>query len=128
MPSNKILLLLNDSDPILSRVSKLKIEKETGWPAIIPQNIEDAVFLFSKEMPEAVVTEIILNDPQGRSGFDFITELKTQFPKQHSRIIVLTTLSQSEDKERARTLGVDFYFVKSEISLANFIETLKKIL
>ncbi len=123
----QVLLLLNDKDPVLTRVSRLKYENETGWQAIIPANYNDAISLYVAKKPDLVVTEILLNDETGRSGYDFITDVRKIAPEVKAQMIILTELRQEADKDKAKALGVTSYFVKSEISLKDFIQELKKI-
>lgn len=73
-----ILFLLNDNDQVLVRVIKNKFKKDAGWESIISSNFNEAVILFEQSKPDVVLTEIILEDEQGRTGFDFITEIKTK--------------------------------------------------
>jgi len=127
MDSKKILILLNDKDPVLTRVSKMKYEREAGWDAIIPASFDEAIQVFDQRKPDVVVTEIILNDPNGRSGFDFIEQIKATPHGTLSKMVILTDLSQDEDKQKAQALGVISYFVKSQISIKAFIEEMKKL-
>jgi DNA-binding response OmpR family regulator len=128
MENKQVLILLNDKDPVLTRVSKVKFKKEAGWEVIIPTSIDDALNLFELHHPNVVVTEIILNDNNGRSGFDFIELIKKSPTYNNTRLVVLTSLSQDSDKKRAATLGVTSYFVKSQISIKDFMGELKKTL
>ena len=123
-----ILFLLNDTDIILLSVIKNKFKKESGWESIVTTNYEDAAKAFEQEKPDSVLTEIIINDHQGRTGFDFISEIQDKKNHTTPRIIIFTELGLDEDKERAKNLGVDHYFVKSRITLNELTSEIKKII
>ncbi len=123
-----ILFLLNDTDIILLNVIKNKFKKESGWESIVTTNYEDAARAFEQKKPDSVLTEIIINDHQGRTGFDFIAEIRGKKNHANPRIIIFTELGLDEDKERAKNLGVDHYFVKSKITLNELTSEIKKII
>lgn len=125
MEKNMAVILFNDSDPVFNRVVKLKFQRELNWEVKVTSSYDEAYNVFLNSKPDLFMTEIVLNDPQGRTGFDLIKALKDKGLKQ---TIVLSTLGQDSDKKLAKELGVDHYFVKSEISLLQLLEELKKIL
>lgn len=125
MDKNMAVLLFNDSDPVFNRVVKLKFQRELNWDVKVTSSYDEAYNSFLSNRPDLFMTEIVLNDPQGRTGFDLIKSLKDKGLK---KTIVLSTLGQDSDKKLAKDLGVDHYFVKSEISLLQLLEELKKIL
>lgn len=123
-----ILLLLNDTDPVLLRVISNKFKKDAGWESIIATKYEEAVIVFEKSKPDGVLTEIIVEDDKGRTGFDFIAEITKKKNGKKTRIVIFTELSQEEDRSRAYELGVHHYFVKSKITLNELIEEMKQII
>ncbi len=122
-----ILFLLCDTDPILLRVIKNKFKKDAGWESIISTDYDSAVLSFLHGKPDIVLTEIILDDAKGRTGFDYIAEIKEKEIDKKVQIIIFTDLSQDDDKEKAKKLGVNYYFVKSQISLNQLIDEIGNI-
>lgn len=49
------------------------------------------------------------------SGFDVLDILRNTPETTNIKIVMLTALSQPKDKERAESLGVDDYLVKSQV-------------
>ena len=47
---------------------------------------------------------------------------------QNTRVIVMTALSQAEDKARAEKLGADLYLVKSQVTLEDMARSVRNIL
>jgi len=127
-PSKTILILLNDTDLVLLNVIKTKFKKDGGWESIITTNYDDATNAYEREKPDSVLTEIIINDNQGRTGFDFISEIRNKKNRANPQVIIFTDLGLDDDKERAKKLGVDHYFVKSKITLNDLTKEIKKIL
>jgi DNA-binding response OmpR family regulator len=125
MDKNMAVILFNDSDPVFNRVVKLKFQRELNWEVKVTSSYDEAYNEFLATRPELFMTEIVLNDPEGRTGFDLIKALKDKGLK---KTVVLSTLGQESDKKLAKELGVDHYFVKSEISLLQLLEELKLIL
>ena len=110
-----ILFLLNDTDLILLNVIKTKFKKDNGWESVITTSYDDAIQAFEeKEHIDGVLTEVIINDHAGRTGFDFIAEVQSKKNAANAKIIIFTELSLDDDKERAKSLGVKHYYVKSK--------------
>lgn len=126
--TKSILCLINDTDPILVRVIKNKFKKEADWESIISLNYDEAVALFLENQPDLVLTEIIIGDEKGRTGFDFIEEIKQKDQSKNTNILIFTELSQNDDEEKAKKLGVDYFFIKSKITLSELIEEIKRII
>lgn len=123
-----ILFLLNDTDLILLNVIKAKFQKDAGWESIISTSYDDALKALNEKEPDAVLTEIIINDHKGRTGFDFIKEIGDLGKKDKLEMIIFTELGLPDDEERARVLGVKHYFIKNKITLNELIDEIKKIL
>ena len=126
MASKEVVILLNDNDVVLTRVSGAKFKKEAGWDSLITTSFDEALDLIKDKDPDILITEIIINDEKGRSGFDLIEEVKKL--NNDCIVVILTDLTQDNDRERALELGVDHYFVKSDVSIKSLIAKLKEII
>lgn len=123
-----ILFLLNDTDLLLLNVIKTKFQKDVGWESVISTSYDDALKVLNEKKPNAVLTEIIINDNKGRTGFDFIKEINDSKYKDQIEVMIFTELGLNEYKERAQILGVKHYFVKNKMSINELIDEIKKIL
>ena len=56
------------------------------------------------------------------SGFDVLDILRHTPETENMRVIMLTALSQPKDKEKAESLGVDDYLVKSQVVIGDVVE------
>jgi len=59
------------------------------------------------------------------SGFDVLDILRNTPETANVKVIMLTALSQDSDRERADSLGVDDYLVKSQVVIADVVERIK---
>jgi two-component system repressor protein LuxO len=121
-----ILFLIADNDPVLARVIRNKFEKEMGWQSFIVSTYQDALETITHKKPSAVMTEIIIKDDSGKTGFDLIAEIKNQ--NQNIPIIVFSDLGQAEDREKAMKAGATHYFSKNDVSIVQLMDEVKKIL
>lgn len=123
---NKIVLLLSDNDPVMVRVYKNKVEKQLGWETIQTNTPEELVKAVEKELPDLIVTDLILKNG---SAHDALEELKNHKQKNIAEIpiVILTDLRQKEDIDYALELGAHEYLIKTEKTLNEVIEQLQKI-
>jgi DNA-binding response OmpR family regulator len=78
----------------------------------------------AKEMrPDMILLDLVL--PK-RDGFDVLRSLKQEEQTKSIPIIVLTNLGEMENIDKAIELGATTYLVKSDYSLKEIIEKIKK--
>lgn len=127
MENKKVVIVFNDQDPVLARVSRVKFKKEAGWDIAITSSYQEALDYIKSNPFDLLITELMLKDNKGRDGFDFIKEVKSLVNEDSAIIAVLTELGQDEDRQKAMDYGADYYFVKSEISIQDLITELQLI-
>lgn len=120
MDTKKKILLVED-DEALANVykSRLDIEGfETQWVG----NGEDALSTAQSFRPDLILLDAMMPKI---SGFDVLDILRNTPDTANIRVIMLTALSQPKDKERAESLGVDDYLVKSQVVIGDVIERVR---
>jgi two-component system phosphate regulon response regulator PhoB len=118
---NKKKILLVEDDEALANVykSRLDIEGfETKWVG----NGEDALAESTKFKPDLVLLDAMMPKI---SGFDVLDILRNTPDTANIHVIMLTALSQPKDKERAESLGVDDYLVKSQVVIGDVIDRVR---
>jgi DNA-binding response OmpR family regulator len=118
---NKKKILLVEDDEALANVykSRLDIEGfETSWVG----NGEDALAEATKFKPDLILLDAMMPKI---SGFDVLDILRNTRETANIHVIMLTALSQPKDKERAESLGVDDYLVKSQVVIGDVIERVR---
>lgn len=121
MNEAKRKILLVEDDEALAQVykSRLDIEGfETRWVG----NGEEALSVAIEFKPELILLDVMMPKI---SGFDVLDILRNTPETAHIRVVMLTALSQPKDKERAESLGVDDYLVKSQVVIGDVVERVK---
>lgn len=121
MEESKKKILLVEDDEALANVykSRLDIEGfETEWVG----NGEDALAVATRFRPDLILLDAMMPKI---SGFDVLDILRNTPDTANIHVIMLTALSQPKDKERAESLGVDDYLVKSQVVIGDVIERVR---
>lgn len=117
---NKILLV-EDEKP-LSRVLSLKLGK-VGFDVATAYNGADALKTLEEGNFDLVLLDLVM--PK-MGGFEVLEEMQSRGIK--VRTIILSNLSQNEDKQKAMKLGAVDFFTKSDTPIVSIVENIKKIL
>ena len=120
MKDNKKILLVED-DAALSGVYKSRLEME-GFETRVVNNGEKALSAALDFKPDLILLDAMMPKI---SGFDVLDILRNTPETSNIRVIMLTALSQPKDKERAESLGVDDYLVKSQVVIGDVVERVK---
>ena len=117
--SKKILLV--EDDDALASVYQTRLEAE-GFNIKRVPNGEDALAAALAYKPDLILLDVMMPKV---SGFDVLDILRNTPETTNVKIIMLTALSQDSDKERAQSLGVDDYLVKSQVVIADVVDKIK---
>lgn len=120
MDTKKKILLAED-DEALSGVYKSRLDIE-GFETLSVLNGEEALSAAVKFKPDLILLDAMMPKI---SGFDVLDILRNTPETAQVKVIMLTALSQPKDKERAESLGVDDYLVKSQVVIGDVIERVK---
>ncbi|MBP9690630.1 response regulator [Candidatus Woesebacteria bacterium] len=119
----KKILLLED-DRFLIHIYRAKLLK-LGYDITMLPNGLNALKTALDMRPDLIVTDIIMPE---KDGFAVISEIKAHPETNHIPIIVLTNLSQDADKKKVANLGAEIFLVKADLSFAQVVEQIKKVL
>ena len=117
--TKKKILILEDEKP-LAHALELKLTHE-GYDVVTTDNGEMGISILEKEKFDLVLSDLII---PGVDGFGVLEVIKTK--KMNVPVIVMTNLSQEDDKKRAYDLGAVDFFVKSNSTLSEIVEGVKK--
>lgn len=120
MDAKKKILLVED-DTALAAVYKSRLELE-GFEIREVNNGEDALSAAIEFKPDLILLDAMMPKI---SGFDVLDILRNTPDTTNIRVIMLTALSQPKDKERAESLGVDDYLVKSQVVIGDVVDRVK---
>ena len=107
----KIMLVEDDNN--LREIYGERLMAE-GYEIVSAGDGEEALALAVKEKPDLIISDVMMPKI---SGFDMLDILRQTPETKFTKVIMMTALSQSEDKDRADRLGADKYLVKSQVTL-----------
>lgn len=120
MDTKKKILLVED-DEALAGVYKTRLEIE-GFETQWVQNGELALTAAMTFKPDLILLDAMMPKI---SGFDVLDILRNTPETNNIHVVMLTALSQPKDKERAESLGVDDYLVKSQVVIGDVVERVR---
>jgi DNA-binding response OmpR family regulator len=119
--TQKTILLVEDDDNLAS-VYETRLQAE-GFNTKRVANGEDALAAAMQAKPDLVLLDVMMPKV---SGFDVLDILRNAPETADVKVIMLTALGQDADKQRAESLGVDDYLVKSQVVIADVVERVKQ--
>lgn len=117
---NKTILIVEDDDN-LANVYETRLQAE-GLNTKRVANGEDALAAALQVKPDLILLDVMMPKV---SGFDVLDILRNTPETANVKIVMLTALSQESDRERAKSLGVDDYLVKSQVVIADVVDRIK---
>ena len=118
--SQKKVLMVEDDDALAAVYeTRLKVE---GFNVKRVNNGEDALAAAIEYRTDLILLDVMMPKV---NGFDVLDILRNTPETANMKIIMLTALSQGSDRERAESMGVDEYLVKSQVVIAEVIERIK---
>ncbi len=122
-PDDKKLkkILFVEDDDSLANVYLARLQAE-GFDVKRVPNGEDALAAALEYRPDLILLDIMMPKV---SGFDVLDILRNTPEVGNVKIVMLTALSQESDLERAKSLGVDDYLVKSQVVIADVVDRIK---
>ncbi len=118
--AQKKILLVEDEEA-LANVYLTRLQAE-GFDVKWVPNGEDALSAALSFGPDLIVLDAMMPKV---NGFDVLDILRNTPQTTNVRIIMLTALSQPSDVERAKSMGVDDYLVKSQVVIADVVQKIK---
>lgn len=121
-PAHPKKILLVEDDDALASVYQTRLQAE-GFDLKRVPNGEDALAAALEYKPDLILLDVMMPKV---SGFDVLDILRNTPETTNVKVIMLTALSQDSDKERAESLGVDDYLVKSQVVIADVVDRIKQ--
>lgn len=118
----KIMLVEDDNN--LREIYEARLLAE-GYEIVSAHDGEEALALAVKEKPDLIISDVMMPKI---SGFDMLDILRGTPETRNTKVIMMTALSQTEDKDRADKLGADRYLVKSQVTLEDVARVAKEVL
>ncbi|HUC78844.1 MAG TPA: response regulator [Candidatus Saccharimonadales bacterium] len=119
---SKIMLVEDDNN--LREIYQARLNSE-GYDTVTASDGEEALSIVGKEKPDLIILDVMMPKI---SGFDTLDLLKNSPVTKDIKVIMMTALSQAEDRARAQKLGAQNYLVKSQVTLEDIVKAIKDAL
>lgn len=124
----KAKILYVEDDQTLAMLYGLRLEQE-GFEVVHCDDGESAIKAAQSVVPDLVLVDLMM---PAVDGFTVIGALRGAAggppPANHPKIVVLSALSQPEDIQKARDLGADEYLVKSQVTIDEIMQNIRRVL
>jgi CheY-like chemotaxis protein len=117
-------LMLVEDDNNLREIYGARLMAE-GYEIVSAADGEEALALAVKEKPDLIISDVMMPKI---SGFDMLDILRTTPETKDTKVIMMTALSQPEDRQRGEALGANKYLVKSQVTLEDVVAAVHEIL
>lgn len=117
-------VLIIEDDLFLIKAYGMKFKKE-GWETILLYDGTQAMAYLMEAPPEVVLLDLMLPGP---SGFEVLEAMRKNERWKDVPVIILTNLSQEDDRARGERLGAVEYVVKVNSRIDDVVEKIKKVL
>ena len=118
----KIMLVEDDNN--LKEIYGERLQAE-GYEIVTASDGEEGLSTAIKERPDLIISDVMMPKI---SGFDMLDILRQTPETMNTKVIMMTALSQAEDKDRAEKLGADKYLVKSQVTLEDLARAVHDLL
>lgn len=122
--NNPPCILIAEDDKFLVKVYTTKLSKE-GFQVEVASNGEEALKLAREKNPDLIFCDLMMPI---KDGFEVLKELKADTKLKKIKVVILSNLSQEEDKKRVMDLGAEEYIVKANVPFSEVIALAKKYL
>ncbi len=118
-----VILIIEDSPTM--RLFYRKILELGGYFVIEAENGNEGWVKTYERLPHLVVLDMILPDMH---GFDVLKKIRSTPSTKHIPVLVLTTLKEIADVQKAISLGANYYSIKGTDSPEKLLGMIEKLL
>lgn len=117
-------ILVAEDDKFLANAYRVKLNK-LNYDIRIVGNGDEVIKAVTEYAPDLIILDLLMPI---RDGFSALTELKGNEQWKKIPVIVASNLSQPDDVVKATKLGADDYIVKTDFSMKEIIDKVKKFI
>ncbi len=123
--AKKIFIIEDDAALLYGLQAKFRVD---GFETAIHNGtgtINTALEQIKLALPVAIVLDLILPDIE---AFELLRSIKADTQTNNIPIFIFTNYTDKEIKERCQSMGAEYYFIKSELNIDEFVAKVKKII
>ena len=117
-------VLLVEDDKSLREIYGIRLVAE-GYDIISAGDGEEALALAVQERPSLIISDVMMPKI---SGFDMLDILRQTQETKDIKVIMMTALSNDDQRQRGESLGADRYLVKSQVGIEDVINVVHEVL
>jgi len=114
-------VLIIEDDPLLTKMYETKFVSE-GFAVTKAADGEEGLKVALSGHPDMILLDVMM--PR-LSGIDMLSQLRTDSWGASAPVIILSNLSQEQEGEKAKALGVKEYLVKANFTPAELVEKVR---
>ncbi len=120
--AKKIIIIEDEAHLLYGLQAKFRVE---GFEVITDEGSDKNEVLekIKTLKPDYIVLDIIL--PR-LNGLDLLAEIKANPEISKIPVCIFTNLSDADSRRRSAKMGAEFYFIKIDFNLDEFVKTFKK--
>ena len=119
----KKILVVEDDKILLDAIKDFL--SGNGYDLLIAENGESGIKTAKEQLPDIILLDLML--PK-KSGYHVLLELKKDKKTKSIPIIIMTAIDTATSRQECLSLGAIDYLIKSEYSLDQIAEKVKKFL
>lgn len=117
-------LAIIEDDQVISQMYRMKFESD-GFEVHIAQNGADGIKLVEEVSPDLILLDMQM---PGMNGDEALSEIRKHDWGKHIPVIVLTNLGEEEAPKHLRSLGIESYIVKADLTPRQVVDRVKQTL
>lgn len=113
-----------EDDPVISQMYRMKFESD-GFAVHVASNGSDGIKLVEDTTPDVILLDMQM---PGMNGDEALAEIRKHDWGKHIPVIVLTNLGEEEAPKHLRSLGIESYIVKADLTPRQVVDRVKQTL
>jgi CheY-like chemotaxis protein len=118
----KKYILVAEDDKFYANVYRTKLANE-GFDVTVVENGKLALEEIGKKKPNLILLDLVM---PVMDGFETLKNIRADEGLKDLKVLVLSNLGQEEDIKKVKDLGATEYIVKSNLSIDEMMEVIKK--
>lgn len=111
-------------DQVISQMYRMKFESD-GFTVHVASNGQDGIKLVEEKSPDLILLDMQM---PGMNGDEALTEIRKHEWGKLVPVIVLTNLGEEEAPKHLRSLGIESYIVKADLTPRQVVDRVKQTL
>lgn len=113
-----------EDDPVINQMYRMKFEAD-GFEVELADNGKRGVALVEKFQPDMILLDLQMPEMGGAEALEVI---RGHDWGKHIPVIILTNLGEEESPKHLRSLGIDSYIVKADLTPRQVVGRVKEAL